>query len=170
MRGFAADRSKADAEQRIFAMTDDPIMTEIMAGITQLMGGDRPGGRGRLEAVWARIEGDPEPFHECVLSHYLADAQDDLVDELAWDLRSLDAALRCTDADAQRHQNTLSIAVFMPSVHINLAEDYFKLGDLARSRDHLAAGRGCMGALADDAYGQLIRRGADRLARQLDAA
>jgi hypothetical protein len=151
-------------------VTTDPIMTEIMAAIAVLHSGDRSGGRSRLEVVWARIADDPEPFHECVLSHYMADAQDDVADELAWDIRALDAALRCTDADAQRHQKTLSIPAFMPSLHANLGEDYLKLGDVARSRDHLVSGRSFVSHLADDAYGKMIRGGIERLARKLDAA
>jgi hypothetical protein len=150
-------------------MSTDPIMTEIMAAIAKLHSGDRAGGRSGLEAVWSHIAKVPQPFHECVLSHYMADAQDDLEDELAWDRRALDAALRCTDADAQRHRQTLSIAAFMPSLHLNLGEDYFKLGDFARSKDHLVTARSLTSALADDAYGKLIHRGIERLARKLEA-
>jgi hypothetical protein len=149
-------------------VTTDPIMAEIMAAIAVLHGGDRSGGRSRLEAVWSRIANDPKPFHECVLSHYMADAQDDSTNELAWDIRALDAALRCTDAEAQQHHQTLSIPAFMPSLHTNLAEDYFKLGDFARSKDHLASARSFTANLANDAYGQMIHRGIERLAKKLD--
>ena len=150
--------------------TTAEITSEITEAVKRLRGGDRAGGRQALEAVWARIADDPDPVHQCVLAHHMADAQDDLAEELAWDLRALDAALRCTVVDWGLDQKGLSIALFMPSLQVNLAEDYFKLGDLARSREHLASARGCVDALADDAYGQLIRRGIERLARQLDAA
>jgi hypothetical protein len=150
-------------------MTDDPIMTDIMAAIAVLHGGDRAEARSRLHAVWSRIADDPQPFHECVLSHYMADAQEALEAELAWDLRALDAARRCTDAEAQRHQQGFSISAFMPSLHVNLAEDYLRLGDFARSRDHLASARSFIGNLAGDPYGQMIRRGVERLAMRLDA-
>jgi hypothetical protein len=99
----------------------------------------------------------------------MADAQDDIADELAWDIRALNAALRCTDTDAQRHSEAPSIAAFMPSLHVNLAEDYFKLSDIARSKNHLASARIFLSALPDNAYAQLIRGGIERLAKHLDA-
>jgi hypothetical protein len=99
----------------------------------------------------------------------MADAQDDVSEELAWDLRALAAAMRTTDVDAQRHSQAFSVAAFMPSLHANLAEDYFKLGDLAKSRVHLACARDFAGNLADDAYGRLILSGIERLGGQLDS-
>jgi hypothetical protein len=147
-------------------MTSDPIMSEITAAIAVLQGGDRSGGRRRLEAVWSRIADAPEPFHECVLSHYMADAQDVLADELAWDIRSLDAALRCT-AEVQFDRQAFSIAAFMPSIYLNLSDDYFRLGDFARARAHLASAREVIGVLADDGYGKLIRGGLERLEKKL---
>ena len=151
-------------------MTADPIMTEIMAAIAILQSGDRADGRRQLEAIWSRISDAPEPIHECTLAHYMADAQDDIADELAWDLRALNAALRCTDNDAQRHSQAVSIAAFMPSLHINLAEDYLNLGDVARSREHLASARGFCAELADDGYGRMIQRGIERIAKQVGAS
>src|SRR5262245_44694620 len=115
----------------------DPTMGEIFAAIQLLQGGDRSGARTSLEAIWSRIASNPEPIHECTLSHYMADVQDDIADELAWDIRALEAARRCTDSDAKDHSQASSIAAFMPSLHTNLAEDYFKLGHLEQSRMHL---------------------------------
>jgi hypothetical protein len=144
-------------------------MTEITAAAAVLQSGDRAGARARLESVWSRIAGDPEPVHECVLSHYMADVQDDPAEELTWDLRALDAALRCTDADARRHGQTFSVVAFMPSLHASLAGDYLKLGDVTRSREHLDAAQSFESALADDSYGQLIRSGIERLSGMLKA-
>lgn len=148
-------------------MTDDPIMTEIFAAIALLQGGDRLGGRKALETIWARIADAPAPLHACTLAHYMADAQDDLADELAWDIRALEAALRCTDAEAQRQGQGLPIAAFMPSLHINLADDYFRLGDVVRSRNHLEAAQSFAGHLANDSYGRMIHGGIARLASKL---
>jgi hypothetical protein len=148
-------------------MTTDPIMDEIMAAIVVLHRGNRAGGRSELESIWARIADDPQPIHACTLAHYMADAQDNLQDELAWDLRALDAALSCTDADAQRHSQAMSIAAFMPSLHLNLADDYLKLGDLTRARNHLASARTFTDKLADDGYGLMIGRGIERVAREV---
>jgi hypothetical protein len=148
--------------------TPDPIMADIFAAHALLQGGDRAGARRDLEAVWARIEADPDPMHECTLAHYMADAQDNPADELAWDHRALDAGLRCTDNDAWRHSQVRSIAAFMPSLHLSLAEDYFKFGDMPHSRHHLALAREFAGKLADDAYGQTIRERIERMPKRLD--
>ena len=150
-------------------MSDDPTMAEIMAAVALLHGGDRHGARNRLEAVWSRIANDPEPIHECVLSHYLADTQDDIHDELGWDIRALNAALRCTDAESHGNRQALPIASFLPSLHANLAEDYFKLGELERSKEHLAYARSHISNLADDPYGRMVRGGVERLAKRLQA-
>jgi hypothetical protein len=147
-----------------FPVTPDPIVTEMMAAVATVRDGDRAGGRMRLEALLAGLGDDPDPFYACVLSHHMADMQDDLADELAWDLRALDAALRCAD---ERHQ--ASIAGSMSSLHASLATDYYKLGDFARSRDHLAAARSFAGHLVDDAYGRLVLGGIERLAKGLAA-
>jgi hypothetical protein len=55
----------------------------------------------------------------------------------------------------------------MPSLHVNLADDYFKLRDLDRAREHLAAANASAKHLNDDAYGRLVRDGIERLAHRL---
>ena len=144
-------------------MTDDQFTVELKAGNAMVRAGDRAGGRAHLEALWARAAEDP--FRQCVAAHHLADAQDDLSDELAWDLRALDAALRCIEADIPTGQ---SIAAFMPSLHVSLAQDYARLRQFAQAREHLAAGRDFAVHLPDDAYGQQIRAAIVHLAGRLD--
>ena len=144
----------------------DPFTTDLMAAAAPIRAGDKATSRVRLQALWDRIAGNR--VCEFVLAHQMADAQDDLNEELAWDLRALDSARRCTDADVQRYYPQSSMAAFWPSLHINLAEDYFKLGDLEQSRAHLALAQQTVTHLPDNPYGQLIRRGIERLAKNLD--
>jgi hypothetical protein len=151
------------------AADDDLIMDEIKAAGALLQAGDRAAARVRLEETWARIAGDPQPFHECSLAHIMADVQDVPADELAWDQRALDAALRCTDEDVRRNSEASSLAAFMPSLYASLGWDYYKLGELAESGKHLARARGFLSDLPNDAYGQLVRAGIDRLAKALTA-
>ncbi|MBN4678726.1 hypothetical protein HUS71_25300 [Pandoraea nosoerga] len=99
----------------------------------------------------------------------MADAQDNLQDELAWDQRALAAALRCTDAEAKGHHDSLSIAAFMPSLHLNLGDDYLRLGDRAACQRHLAAGMAATADLPDTPYASMIRGGLDRLAERLNS-
>lgn len=144
-------------------------MTEITTAVALLHGGNRAGARSQLQEVWSRISNAPLAFHKCVLSHFMADAQDAVTEELAWDIRALDAALHCTDAETQCYHHSLSILALMPSLHLNLAEDYFNLGDFSRSRNHLESACGLTGELPDNSYGQMIKRGIERVAKNLDS-
>jgi hypothetical protein len=149
------------------SVSTDPLMAEIMSAAAILRRGDRVGARKRFEEIWSRIAEGAQPIHECALAHSMADTQDDIAEELAWDIHALSAALRCTDDDARRHSQALSIAAFMPSLHANLAEDYFKLGDVARSREHLDSARTALSALPDNDYARMLRHSIEGLAKKL---
>jgi hypothetical protein len=150
-------------------MSDNLIMREIQAAIATLQGGNRTEARAEFARIWARIEHDPQPLDECTLAHFMADVQDDLQSELAWDKRALAAAMRCNDADAKDHHESLSIAAFMPSLHLNLGDVYRRLGDKAACQRHLAAGLVACADLPDTPYANLIRGGLDRLGQRLDS-
>jgi hypothetical protein len=68
----------------------------------------------------------------------MADVQDDPEDELTWDLRALEAADSLSEERAQQYHASLTVRAFYPSLHLNLAEDYRKLKQLDRAREHLA--------------------------------
>ena len=67
-------------------------MTRIGQAVILLHAGDREEARNRLGEIWSEIGEDGDSLHRCTLAHYMADAQDDPADELAWDLRALTAA------------------------------------------------------------------------------
>jgi hypothetical protein len=142
-------------------------MSEILEAIGLLHGVDRALGRSNLEAIWARISHAPKAIDECVLAHYLADVQEHLADELNWDIRALNAAMRSTDSEARACHPTLSISALLPSLHLNLAEDYWKLGDFDSSRSHVDRARDSLCNLADDGYGRMVRSGVQRLGERL---
>ncbi len=102
------------------------------------------------------------------VAHHLADVQDDPRDELTWDLRALQAADDLTSEALLRAGATASIAGLYPSLHLNLGEDYRKLGDLPAARRHLQLGQQASPALGNDGYSQMIRRGLDGLAARLE--
>ena len=60
-----------------------------------------------------------------------------------------------------------SVASFYPSLHLNLGEDYRKLGDVAQARRHLELGRATVAALPEDGYGDQVKNGLERLAQRL---
>jgi hypothetical protein len=157
-----------DAVERQEQAAPDAMMTRIGQTVMLHHGGDREEARDRFLKLWDEIGEDGDPFHRCTLAHYMADTQDDPVDELAWDLRALSAADELTDERVARHHEGLAVRGFYPSLHLNLAADYAKLGRPEAARSHLALARGTLGALADDGYGDGIRAALARLESRLD--
>ncbi|MFC6084887.1 tetratricopeptide repeat protein [Sphaerisporangium aureirubrum] len=153
-------------------MTADPTMTLIGQGVELNHHRGQPEAARELFAkIWDDIGGEQgDPLHVCVLAHSMADVQDDVHQELMWDLRALAAADLVTDERVAQAGVPLSVAGLYPSLHLNLSECYRKLGDLDRAREHLQQARAGTGALGDDNYGRLIKGGLERLAKQLDGA
>jgi hypothetical protein len=149
-------------------MTTDPVMAEIFAVKPLIASGDHEEARRRFGDLWLRVENDGELMHTVALAHCMADVQDDPAEALVWDMRAFDAALKCTDADFARH-SPAKLPAFMPSLHVNLGWDYFKLSDVLRSQEHVALARSFIHELADDAYGRTIRASIERLAGDLAA-
>jgi hypothetical protein len=145
----------------------DEVMERVGTAMALFHAGDRAGARRGFALIWDEVGTDGDPFHRCVLAHYLADVQDDLRDELAWDLRALEAAASLTDDRVQEHHASLRIRGFYPSLHLNLAEDYRRLGEPDKARHHLAEAETRADALADDDYGNGIRAALIRLAARL---
>ena len=83
-------------------------MDRVTAAIRRGQTGDRTTARQDLAILWTEVEqtgGDA--FHRCVIAHFLADLQDDLRDELAWDERALAAVACVTDERAQEFHASL---------------------------------------------------------------
>ncbi|MEU8041395.1 hypothetical protein [Streptosporangium sp. NPDC049078] len=153
-------------------MITDPTLTRIGQGVElHHHKGRRDAARELFAQIWDDIGGEKgEPLHVCVLAHSMADVQDDVREELVWDLRALAAADLVTDEQAAQAGVAISVAGLYPSLHLNLSDCYRKLGDLDLARKHLQQARDTIGALGDDEYGQLIKGGLQRLAEQLDEA
>ncbi|MFC7327890.1 hypothetical protein [Marinactinospora rubrisoli] len=152
-------------------MTDeDPTMRRIADAITLHRDGDAAGARQRFAEIWADISPDGDTFHQCVLAHYMADLQDDLRDELVWDLRALAAADASSDDRVKRYDSSLDLRGFYPSLYVNLADDYHRLGDHAKARAHLDQAEAHADTLRNDGYGDTIRSAIRRLAAELAEA
>jgi hypothetical protein len=150
-------------------MITDPLLTRIGEGVElHHHRGQREAARDLFAQIWDDIGGEQgDPLHVCVLAHAMADVQDDVDQELIWDLRALAAADLVTDERAVEAGVTLPVAGLYPSLHLNVSECYRKLGDLGRAREHLQQAQAGIGALGDDEYAQLIKGGLERLAEQL---
>jgi hypothetical protein len=151
-------------------MITDPTLARIGEGVElHHRRGQREAARRLFAQIWEEIGGEQgDPLHVCVLAHSMADVQDDVHQELVWDQRALAAADLLTDDRVAQAGVTVSVAGLYPSLHLNLAECYRKLGDLGRAREHLQRARAGIGALGNDEYGQLIKDGLNRLAQQLN--
>lgn len=143
----------------------DPVLDRIFEALNLFNTGRRSEAREAFAAIWTEIEAEGDPFHQCVLSHYMADAQDDPLDELTCDKRALAAA----DRIVKERPDTagLSVLSMYPSLHVNLADVMHRTGDISGARKHLQLAQQASDALADDNYGRMIRSGIERLARAL---
>ncbi|MCC9711896.1 tetratricopeptide repeat protein [Streptomyces sp. MNU76] len=98
----------------------------------------------------------------------MADTQDDPDTELAWDLRALSAADELGDGRSAQDRDELAVRAFYPSLHLNLAADYARLGRPDAARSHLRLARGALASLADDGHGDGVRTALARLEARLD--
>ncbi|WFB06274.1 hypothetical protein LRS74_03840 [Streptomyces sp. LX-29] len=149
---------------------DDAMMTRIGQVIMLHRGGDREEARNRFALLWEEIGEDGDPLHRCTLAHYMADTQDDPADELMWDLLALAAADALTDERTRRHPGAPAVRAFYPSLHLNLAADYVKLGQEEAARSQLAMARQASDALGEDPYSEGVRSAIERLALRLGEA
>ncbi|RSS16572.1 hypothetical protein [Streptomyces sp. WAC08401] len=149
----------------------DAVLTRIGQVAMLHHAGDREEARSRFLGLWAEIGEHGDPLHRCTLAHYLADTQDDPGDELAWDLRALSAAEELAgEASGDREGGggePAAARALYPSLHLNLAADYDRLGHREAARLHLRRARRAAAFLAADRYGDRVRAQIDRLARRL---
>ncbi|MFG3549024.1 hypothetical protein [Streptomyces sp. NPDC047725] len=146
----------------------DAVLTRIGQVVMLHHAGDREEARHRFLGLWEEIGEHGDPLHRCTLAHYLADTQDDPADELAWDLRALSAAEELARGrSAGPHEGTPAARALYPSLHLNLAADYDRLGRREAARLHLRRARTAAEALPDDRYGEGVRTAIRRLESRL---
>jgi hypothetical protein len=125
-------------------MATDAITARIGEAVALDYAGDRARAREGLAASWDEIHLGGEAMHRCMLAHYMADMQDDLRAELLWDLRAMEAAAAIAGEAARE---------CLPSLYLNLAEDYRKLGEPDAAREHLARAAELADGLPQNGYG-----------------
>jgi hypothetical protein len=148
-------------------MSEDPVMIRITAAIEQLHSGDRAGAQRAFAELWSEMGDAPDPFHVCILSHYMADTQDDVRYELEWDLRALVAAGLVSDERTKKHHASLAIKSFYPSLYLNVADAYFRLREFENARQNLQKAQSGLQYLPDSPLAGMIRGGVERLAHKL---
>ena len=145
-------------------MLEWPTILEAI-GLAQT--GDRTTGQQALLTCWEQTDPAQHAFR-CVLAHYLADVEDSVDDEVAWDATALAeyAHLRGADLAAVGIPDATGLA---PSLHLNLGDGFLRQGRTAEAAEQLSAGLEAVAALGDDGYGRMIRDGLDRLASRIDS-
>jgi hypothetical protein len=138
-----------------------PEMKDILDAIT-ILKSDKEQGRARLLQLWDDLAPQGNPLQLCALGHFLADTETEVAAELEWDLRALEAATGSRQAEDKEPVPSVPES-YLPSLHLSLANGYRRLGDLERARRHALFASLHIGALSDDAYGNLVRGGLRRL-------
>ena len=121
-------------------------------------------GRRLLNELWEEL-GPEQGYHRAVTAHYLADTQLELEDELMWDRRALEAA---QETASQPGPYAAAVQAFFPSLHLNLADGYRRMGDFEKARHHAEQGMATGDVLGLDHYGQTVRGGLIRVQAQID--
>lgn len=139
------------------------LLDKITAAVELGRTGEPETARTRLTELWE--EAGDDQFARCTVAHYLADLQAETADELTWDLRALQAAGVAEPAEGV----PFTVGAMLPSLHLNLADDYRRLGDAAKAEEHLGIARAHLGVLGDDAYGDLMRGAVEHVTAALAA-
>ena len=108
-----------------------------------------------------------DPFHRCTLAHYLADLYEDPAESLVWDVRALDAADALTEQRAQQHHASLHVAGFYPTLHLNLADDFRRLGAFPAAAEQINEAEKHTSALPAEPYGDTIRTAIREMAQAI---
>lgn len=145
----------------------DPTVEAIGQAVTEGRTGNTLSARQKLLTLWSAIGVTGDPLHRCSLAHYLADLYEDPAQALAWDVRALDAADAVTEQRVQEHHASLHIAGFYPSLHLNLADNYRRLGSFDAATEHINAAKEHAPNLPQDAYGAFLRTALDEVAEAI---
>ncbi|MDO3649473.1 hypothetical protein [Nocardia mangyaensis] len=149
--------------------TTDSVMARITQAVNDFRAGGADGARTALLDLWTEIGAAGDPLHRCTLAHYLADTYDDPAEALVWDVRALDAADALTDARVNDYHAGLQVAGFYPSLHLNLADNFRRLGAFPAATRHLDAATTHLPALPADDYGTTLRRALAEMATAVAA-
>lgn len=139
--------------------------TTITTAIGAALSGERVRGRRLLLDCWEATT-PTDHAQRCILAHYLADTETELEQEIVWDEIALEEHGFLRD-NALAALGIPSTNGFQPSLHLNLADGYRRIGKTALAQAHLAKGQATIGALEDDGYGKMISAGLENLAGRL---
>ncbi|PQZ92941.1 hypothetical protein CQ018_10760 [Arthrobacter sp. MYb227] len=141
--------------------------TSVTEAIAVALGGEKERGGRLLLDCWNATK-PSNHTHRCVLAHYLADTQNDLEQEIAWDEIALKEHAFLEDTDLAP-LGIASARGLLPSLQLNLADGYHRQGKNDLARDHVGQGLNAAETLNKDGYGQMILAGLNNLAQRINA-
>jgi hypothetical protein len=107
----------------------------VLEAVQLVLSGHHETARVQLEGLWHSLPQD-DGFHRCIIAHYLADIQPEPHDELRWDQAALSAALVSNAESFDNRIPDVTFRSFLPSLHLNLASSYERVGDLDAAKVH----------------------------------
>jgi hypothetical protein len=132
------------------------VMAQIGEGIALHTAGDHAGARALFAALWARVDAGTDPLVRCAIAHAMADVEPDPRAAVEWDVRALAAADEVDQAQLAAAGTSAQVADLYPSLHLNLAAGYERLGDASLARHHIARGRSALAAIEAGDYADMI--------------
>lgn len=142
------------------------LTDELMAIISTLHRGEREKARADFQRIWDKLAKN-DHFHRCVLAHYMADAHDAPEEELHWDQIALEMALAASPIEFDERFPGMTLASFFPSLHLNLASSYEKLGRVNEAIEHAEKARQAAAALPDSPLGTMTAQAITRIRESL---
>lgn len=147
-----------------------PFLTSIVEAAQLRQAQNKAAAREILMPIWEGLDATARPDLACVVAHYLADAMEQLSDELVWDTRALKAANDARALGIITLDGVGSIDAFYPSLYLNLADAHLRHGDLDGCQEHLKSARHAISVSPNNSpYAQYIRKGVEALALRLEA-
>jgi rifampin ADP-ribosylating transferase len=125
----------------------NPVVQLCVKGIETEYSGDPEKAGDLYRQAWEQATCSIELF---TAAHYLARVQQDVGEGLRWNLVALEQAKRIEEQD---------VAEVYPSLYLNVASSYEKLGDIQRAKEYYSLADTATIALPDDGYGNMIRKG-----------
>lgn len=125
----------------------NPIVQLCARGIEIEYAGDLLMAGDLYRQAWAEAKG---PLDRSTAAHYLARVQETPEESLRWNLLALEQAALVDDA---------GIDAVYPSLYLNVANGCVQTGDPEQALAYYLLARKAAGALPDDGYGNMIRKG-----------
>jgi hypothetical protein len=126
---------------------NNPAVKLCSAGMQAEGEGRHADAKALFEQAWHESRDD---YEACIAAHYVARHQPTVAEEFEWNRLALERAERVDDD---------RVSGFFPSLHLNLAHSFEKLGRLDEARDYYGRAAAGLHLLGESPYARLVRTG-----------